>query len=133
MKTNNIRNNILTFSGKNDFFYIDDLTDEKMKSTKLKEKDILINIVGATTDVIGRSSLIMEISKSINQYGLNRIKRFGIFLEYSLFFQPFWGTSVRELQSTRGIIQLEGWGIFFPPFPTIFQPLGKLVQLGPKI
>ena len=59
LKTNDIRNNIL-LDEKENFFYIDDSTDEKMKSSRLKKGDVLINIVGATTDVIGRVSLILE-------------------------------------------------------------------------
>ena len=59
LKTNNVRNNIL-LDEKEKFYYIDNTTDEKMKSTRLKNGDVLINIVGATTDVIGRTSLIYD-------------------------------------------------------------------------
>ena len=56
LKTNNIRNNVL--SNSDDYFYIDENTNLKMKSTQLKQGDVLINIVGATTDVIGRVAYI---------------------------------------------------------------------------
>ena len=56
LKTNNIRNNVL--SNSDDYFYIDENTNLKMKSTQLKQGDVLINIVGATTDVIGRIAYI---------------------------------------------------------------------------
>jgi len=56
LKTNDIRNNVLS-DEKDSFFYIDENTNNKMKSTQLKIGDVLMNIVGATTDVIGRSSL----------------------------------------------------------------------------
>jgi type I restriction enzyme S subunit len=59
LKTNNIRNNVLT-DEKDDFFYIDEKTDLKMKSSSLVCNDVLINIVGATTDVIGRSAIVFE-------------------------------------------------------------------------
>ncbi len=60
LKTNDIRNNILSVLDKENFFYIDTVTDNLMHSTRLASKDILINIVGATTDVIGRSTFVTE-------------------------------------------------------------------------
>ncbi len=60
LKTDNIRNNPLVFQDKNDFFFINEATNTKMGSTSLIKDDILINIVGTTTDVIGRCSLIVE-------------------------------------------------------------------------
>ena len=57
LKTNDIRNNILQ-DKQHDYFYIDEKTNNSMKSSQLKESDILINIVGATTDVIGRVSFV---------------------------------------------------------------------------
>ena len=59
LKTNDIRNNVLKDKG-DSFFYIDSDTNLKMKSTQLKQNDVLINIVGATTDVIGRVSYISD-------------------------------------------------------------------------
>ncbi len=58
LKTNDIRNNIISTLSKDQFFYIDEETNKKMKSSSIKSKDILINIVGATTDVIGRVSFV---------------------------------------------------------------------------
>ena len=59
LKTNDIRNNVLKDKG-DSFFYIDNSTNSKMKSTELKPNDVLINIVGATTEVIGRVSYISD-------------------------------------------------------------------------
>ncbi len=56
LKTNDIRNNILPVHS--DYFYIDRKTNQRMKSTELKANDVLVNIVGATTDVIGRCSIV---------------------------------------------------------------------------
>jgi restriction endonuclease S subunit len=57
LKTGNIRNNILSNNAE-DYFYISDEINNRMTHTKLKAGDVLLNIVGATTDVIGRSSFI---------------------------------------------------------------------------
>lgn len=59
LKTNDIRNNILKDKG-DSFFYIDKESNSKMSSSQLKANDVLINIVGATTDVIGRVSYVSE-------------------------------------------------------------------------
>jgi len=59
LKTTDIRNNILS-DEKDNFFYINEYINKKMKSTQLKSGDVLMNIVGATTDVVGRTSLILE-------------------------------------------------------------------------
>ena len=58
LKTNDIRNNITSPFSKEQFFYIDEETNKKMKSSSIRSKDVLINIVGATTDVIGRVAFI---------------------------------------------------------------------------
>lgn len=60
LKTNDIRNNVLTNSNLESFFYIDEKTDEAMKYTRLQAEDVLINIVGATTDVIGRAAIVAK-------------------------------------------------------------------------
>lgn len=53
LKTNNIRNNILNkYSDIN--YFIHEEVNKKMKSSELKEYDVLVNIVGATLDVVGR-------------------------------------------------------------------------------
>lgn len=64
LKTTNIRNSIL--SNTDDYFYIDKNTNIKMKNTQLKEGDVLINIVGATTEVIGRVALIPKQFNNAN-------------------------------------------------------------------
>lgn len=69
LKTNDIRNNILNPLSTEQFFYIDEQTNKKMKSTLVKGKDVLINIVGASTDVIGRVSFVPDefITANITQ------------------------------------------------------------------
>jgi restriction endonuclease S subunit len=58
LKTDSVRNSILQFTSPSDFFFIDEETDKNMRSTSLQNSDVLMNIVGATTDVIGRCSLL---------------------------------------------------------------------------
>lgn len=69
LKTNDIRNNIISPLSAEQFFYIDEQTDKKMKSSSVKDKDVLINIVGASTDVIGRVAFVPEgfIKSNITQ------------------------------------------------------------------
>ncbi|MGH2612501.1 MAG: hypothetical protein ACRDFB_05570, partial [Rhabdochlamydiaceae bacterium] len=55
LKTANIRNGFMDLE---DPSYIDERLDETLKSTRLKPHDILINIVGATLDVIGRVAVV---------------------------------------------------------------------------
>lgn len=56
LKTRNIQEGYIDLS--DDVFYINKEIDDRMKSTRLKPKDILLNIVGATLDVIGRVAII---------------------------------------------------------------------------
>lgn len=65
LKTNDIRNNILVDKG-DDFFYIPESTNNVMSSSQLQPNDILINIVGATTEVVGRVSLVPNGFKKAN-------------------------------------------------------------------
>lgn len=65
LKTNDIRNNIMIDKG-NDFFYISESTNKEMLSSQVESNDILINIVGATTEVVGRVALIPENFKKSN-------------------------------------------------------------------
>lgn len=58
LKTTDIRNNVLTQGDSDSFFYINNATDEVMRNTRLQAEDVLINIVGATTQVIGRSAIV---------------------------------------------------------------------------
>lgn len=64
LKTNDIRNVPLLKS--RTYYKISQETAESMSSTKLKPKDILINIVGATLDVIGRVAFIPEDFEETN-------------------------------------------------------------------
>ena len=57
LKTGNIRDNIL-FYDRSNYFHISNEINYRMRKTELKENDVLLNIVGATTDVIGRTSII---------------------------------------------------------------------------
>lgn len=65
LKTNDIRNNVLKDYG-DSFFYINEKINDRMYSTQLEPNDVLINIVGATTDVIGRVSFISETFPKAN-------------------------------------------------------------------
>ena len=56
LKTTDIRNNILSKHG--DYYHISQAIHNRMSSTQLKYGDILINIVGATLDVVGRVGYI---------------------------------------------------------------------------
>ncbi|MFY7801185.1 MAG: N-6 DNA methylase [Dolichospermum sp.] len=58
LKTNDIRNNVLVNYNTENYFFIDEVINQRMKQTQLKSEDVLINIVGATTDVIGRAALV---------------------------------------------------------------------------
>lgn len=58
LKTNDIRNNILL--SEENYYFIDNKTNLKMKKTQLLPNDVLVNIVGATTNVIGRVAIINE-------------------------------------------------------------------------
>jgi len=58
LKTNDIRNNILTNNDIENFFYINEEINQRMQNTELEAEDVLINIVGATTDVIGRAAIV---------------------------------------------------------------------------
>ena len=64
LKTDNIRNGVLCFTSTDDFSYINEEINHRMSATKLRHGDILINIVGATTEVIGRCSLLSSDRKS---------------------------------------------------------------------
>lgn len=78
LKTDSIRNGIVHFSSAQDFFFIDAKTDKKMNATSLKRGDVLINIVGATTDVIGRCAILAESFPNANitqAMALLRIKK----------------------------------------------------------
>ena len=65
LKTNDIRNNILLDKG-DDYFYISEATNNEMLSSQIESNDILINIVGATTEVVGRVSFVPQNFKKAN-------------------------------------------------------------------
>jgi len=60
LKTTDIRNNVLSREDSSNFYYINPEISERMKATLLQPQDVLINIVGATTDVIGRAAYIPD-------------------------------------------------------------------------
>lgn len=64
LKTNDIRNVPLLKS--RTYYKISQETADTMSPTKLKPKDILINIVGATLDVVGRVAFIPEDFEETN-------------------------------------------------------------------
>ena len=57
-KTTDIRNNVLNIYDR--FYHISDKINERMSITKLEPNDVLLNIVGATLDVIGRNAFVTE-------------------------------------------------------------------------
>lgn len=58
LKTTDIRNNTLPLE--NNYYYVSDKIASRMKKTELLEKDVLINIVGATLGVIGRVAFVPQ-------------------------------------------------------------------------
>lgn len=56
LKTTDIRNKPL--SRNSNYYHISDKINQRMKSTELQIGDVLINIVGATLEVIGRVSIV---------------------------------------------------------------------------
>jgi len=138
LKTNDIRNNIL-LDEKNNFFYINKVTDEKMKSTRLKTGDVLLNIVGATTSVIGRSSLVSDVFPKSNitqAMVFNRIKDINFLPEYLfIFFQTYYGQiQVKRLARPTGQYNLnlnEVGKFIIPKISTDFQlKIASLIKLG---
>ncbi len=64
-KTTDIRNKSLSHDGS--YYHITDTIHKKMHQTQLKESDVLLNIVGATLSVIGRTAYVTDIG----QHGAN--------------------------------------------------------------
>lgn len=58
LKTVDIRNRPLSSADAESFYRISVEIADRMKKTRLEARDVLINIVGATTDVVGRVALI---------------------------------------------------------------------------
>ncbi|MBR2091784.1 MAG: restriction endonuclease subunit S [Fibrobacter sp.] len=63
-KTTDIRNNVL--SPFNNYYHISSVIHNRMHKTQLKGNDVLLNIVGATLDVIGRSAIVKNDIKEAN-------------------------------------------------------------------
>lgn len=59
LKTANIREGYIDIYSEKPFF-IDENLDERLKSSRLKPNDVLINIVGATLEVIGRVAIVPD-------------------------------------------------------------------------
>lgn len=58
LKTTDIRGSVLSGTNTNDLYHISREIADRMQQTQLKPNDVLINIVGATTDVVGRVALV---------------------------------------------------------------------------
>ncbi len=63
-KTTDVRNKVI--SPKEDYYRISDEIHERMLKTKILDRDVLLNIVGATLDVIGRSAFISKLEDEAN-------------------------------------------------------------------
>jgi type I restriction enzyme M protein len=63
-KTTDIRNGIISPSG--DYYRISNEIHKRMEKTALHDRDVLLNIVGATLEVIGRSALIVGLKNGAN-------------------------------------------------------------------
>ncbi len=63
-KTTDIRNGILSPTG--DYYRITDDVHRRMAKTQLQDHDVLLNIVGATLDVIGRSAFVSQLEDEAN-------------------------------------------------------------------
>lgn len=63
-KTTDIRNNVICPEDK--FYHITSEIHKRMRSTKLQHYDVLLNIVGATLDVIGRTGFIADLFQEAN-------------------------------------------------------------------
>ncbi|MDD5057846.1 MAG: hypothetical protein PHQ60_08230 [Sideroxydans sp.] len=60
LKTTDIRNSILASEDGAEYYRISPKIADRMKETKLCARDVLINIVGATTDVVGRVAFVPD-------------------------------------------------------------------------
>lgn len=63
-KTTDIRNGIISPSG--DYYRISHEIHKRMEKTALHDRDVLLNIVGATLEVIGRSAFIVGLTDKAN-------------------------------------------------------------------
>lgn len=128
LKTGNIRNNTLQYDQQN-YFHIDSLTNKKMKSSELKNGDVLLNIVGATTSVIGRTALVTsDFPKSNITQAMASCRIFSLEINPSylfLFFQTVYGMSqTKRLARPTGQFNLnldEVGRYIIPILPASFQ------------
>lgn len=60
LKTTDIRNGVLSKENIENFYFISREIANRMKETKLEPGDVLLNIVGATTEVIGRTAFVPD-------------------------------------------------------------------------
>lgn len=58
-KTTDIRNDVISTNG--NYYHISKKINDRMFKTKLVKSDVLLNIVGATLGVIGRSAYVAEV------------------------------------------------------------------------
>lgn len=63
-KTTDIRNGVISSHG--DYYRISKVIHHRMGKTKIAEHDVLLNIVGATLDVIGRTGFINNLREEAN-------------------------------------------------------------------
>lgn len=63
-KTTDIRNNVL--NPNEEYYHISNKIYERMSTTKIKDEDVLLNIVGATLEVIGRSAYVSSYFPEAN-------------------------------------------------------------------
>ena len=63
-KTTDIRNGIVSPTG--DYYRITQDVHRRMSKTKLENRDVLLNIVGATLEVIGRSAFVARLTDEAN-------------------------------------------------------------------
>ncbi len=63
-KTTDIRNGVISPQG--DYYRITDDVHRRMAKTRLEDRDVLLNIVGATLDVIGRSAFVSRLGEEAN-------------------------------------------------------------------
>jgi restriction endonuclease S subunit len=63
-KTTDIRNGIISSQG--EYYRITDEVHRRMAKTRLEDRDVLLNIVGATLEVIGRSAFVYQLDDEAN-------------------------------------------------------------------
>jgi restriction endonuclease S subunit len=127
LKTQNIREGFIDLT--NSVSYIDELLDERLKSTRLKPQDILLNIVGATLDVIGRVGIVPKDFPRANitqAMALIRVTSKDLLPEYTFVFlrSKFGRLQVCRLARPTGQFNInlpEVRAILVPKMPIDFQ------------